>query len=59
MKDAGEIINPQDYLGVLELLNASVEYSEKAKDHVKLESVTSKLNVTIESFLGKIGIKRG
>jgi hypothetical protein len=59
MKDAGEAIDPKEYLGLLELLNASVDYSEKAKDHVKLESVTSKLNVKIESFMEKIGIKRG
>lgn len=59
MKDGGEKIDPQKYLGVLELLNGSVDFSEKATDHVKLESVTSKLNMTIESFLEKIGIKRG
>jgi hypothetical protein len=59
MKDDNKIIDPQKYIGLLELLNESIDYSEKANDHAKLESVTSKLNITIESFLEKIGIKRG
>jgi hypothetical protein len=59
MKDDNKIIDPQKYIGLLELLNESIDYSEKARDHAKLESVTSKLNITIESFLEKIGIKRG
>lgn len=59
MKDAGETIDPQNYVFLLELLNDSVDLSENAEDHVQLETVTSNLNVTIESFFGKIGIKRG
>ena len=59
MKDAGENIHPKDYLFLLDLINLSVDLSETARDHVKLESVTSKLNMTIEMFLEKIGIKKG
>ncbi len=59
MKEGGEKIDPQKYISVLKLLNASVDFSEKAEDHNKLESVTSKLNMTIENFLEKVGIKRG
>jgi hypothetical protein len=59
MKEGGKEIDPQDFLSVIELLNASVDFSEMAEDHKNLEVVTSKLNITIESFLEKIGIKRG
>ena len=59
MKEGGEKIDPQNYLSVIKLLNASIDFSEKAEDHKNLEAVTSKLNMTIENFLEKIGIKRG
>jgi len=59
MKNANEEVDPQSYVFLLELVNVSAEYSERAKDHQKLETVTSKLNITIESLFEQIGIHRG
>jgi len=59
MKQGGEEVDARKYLFVVELMDESVNLSEKAVDHIKLERVTSKLNITIEDLLEKLGIKRG
>lgn len=42
---------------ILKLINRSVDWSEKAQDHIELETVTSNMNLSIEKALTELGIQ--
>ncbi|MFM8330084.1 MAG: hypothetical protein ACKN9T_00155, partial [Candidatus Methylumidiphilus sp.] len=44
---------------VTKLFDASVDWSETAEDHYRLESITSVLNISIEKVLHELGVRRG
>ena len=59
MRNSGEIIDPSRLLWLTELADASVDWSEKANDHVTLEELTSPLNMNIFRFFEFLGIHYG
>ena len=59
MRDKGENTPPDKLIWLTDVLNKSVDWSEKAQDHVTLEQLTSQLNMNIERFLESFGIRRG
>src|ERR1700722_6876083 len=59
MRDRGQDTPPDKLLWLTDLLDHSVDWSRRARDHVKLEQLTSPLNMNMERFLSFFGIERG
>lgn len=59
MSDSGKDTLPEDLLWLTSLLDRSVDWSERAREHLELESMTSQLNMNIQSFLESFGIHQG
>jgi hypothetical protein len=59
MRDGSEKIDIDNLIWIPEVLNRSIDYSERAKDHILLESISSNLNQNIERFLASFNINRG
>ena len=59
MRDGGEKIDIDNLIWIPEVLNRSIDYSERAKDHILLESISSNLNQNIEMFFALFNINRG
>lgn len=59
MRDGGEDTPPEKLVWVTSLLDSSIDWSERAQDHMTLEQLTSQLNMNIESFMSSFGIRRG
>jgi hypothetical protein len=59
MRDDGKNTPPDKLIWLTDVLNKSVDWSEKAQDHVTLEQLSSQLNMNIERFLESFGIRRG
>lgn len=59
MRDGGKDTPVERLIWLTELLDRSVDWSQKATDHVVLEQITSQLNMNLERFLESFGIGRG
>jgi hypothetical protein len=59
MRDGGQNTPPEKLVWLTTLLDRSIDWSERAKDHVRLEQLTSQLNINIQSFMASFGIHRG
>lgn len=59
MRDGGQNTTPDKLLWLTGLLDRSIDWSERAQDHILLEQVTSQLNMNIQRFLSSFGIHRG
>ena len=59
MRDGGQDTPAEKLLWLTTLLDKSVDWSERAHDHVALESITSQLNMNIQRFMSSFGIHRG
>lgn len=59
MRDDGKNTPSEKLIWLTDLLNKSVDWSEKAQDHIILEQLTSQLNMNIEKFFESFGIRRG
>jgi hypothetical protein len=59
MRDKGHDTPPEELLWLTTLLDRSVDWSERAQDHLKLETITSQLNMNIQRFEASFGISRG
>jgi hypothetical protein len=59
MSESGQVVSPDRVIWLTQLLDRSVDWSEKAADHVVLERLTSKLNQNIEKLLSSFGVRRG
>ena len=59
MRDGGEDTPPEKLVWLTSLLDRSIDWSERAQDHVTLEQLTSQLNMNIQSFMSSFGIHRG
>jgi hypothetical protein len=59
MRDKGRNTSPDDLLWLTNLLDRSVDWSEKARDHVVLEGLTSQLNMNIQRFMASFHIYQG
>jgi hypothetical protein len=58
LRDNGEDTQAEDLVWLTDILNRSVDWSEKAKYHVALEQMSSPLNMNIETLLQSFGISR-
>jgi len=58
LRDAGQGTSPEDLVWVVEMINGSADWSERAPDQAELESITSYLNSNIERFLESLAISR-
>ncbi|MFI8609315.1 hypothetical protein ACIGFL_13470 [Pseudomonas sp. NPDC077649] len=59
MRDDGHKITAGQLTWLNDLLDRSIDWSEKSSDHIKFEQITSQLNDNIVSFLESFGIYRG
>ena len=59
MDSDGELPTHGSINFITQILDMSVEWSELAPDHVRLESIASNLNRSLESMLQEIGVRRG
>lgn len=59
MRDNGQNFDPSDLVWLTEVSDRSIDWSEKAQDHVVLEQLTSQLNMNILRFFESFGIHRG
>lgn len=59
MRDQGQAVSPMQVAELLPLSDRSVDWSELAPDHVRLEMATSTLNQSIERLLASLGVHRG
>ena len=59
MRDDGQDFDPSDLVWLTEVLASSIDWSEKAQDHVALEQLTSQLNMNILRFFDSFGIHHG
>lgn len=59
MRDNGQHTDPSDLIWLTQLSDRSVDWSERASDHVMLEASTSQLNMNILRFFESFGIRRG
>jgi hypothetical protein len=59
MAGSGEEPSQKSLNNVTALLDASVDWSEAADDHIRAESIASHLNRSIETVLGDLGVRRG
>ena len=58
MAKSGREPSVEDLSNVTALLDASVDWSEAAHDHVRLESIASNLNRSLEAVLSQLGVRR-
>jgi hypothetical protein len=59
MRDRGEDTPPDKLLWLTTLLDRSVQWSERASDHITFEGLTSQLNMNIERLLSSFRVFRG
>lgn len=59
MRDSGQDTAPEKLVWLTTLLDASIDWSEAAEDHIELEAATSQLNMNLRSFLQSFGIHAG
>ncbi|WP_046061071.1 hypothetical protein [Methylotuvimicrobium alcaliphilum] len=59
MRDNGKNTDPSDLVWLTQLSGGSIDWSERARDHVALEALTSQLNMNIFRFFESFGIHRG
>jgi hypothetical protein len=59
MRDGGEDTPPEKLVWLTSVADRSVDWSERATDHVVLEQLTSQLNMNIQRFFESFGIHRG
>ncbi|HBR5699228.1 TPA: hypothetical protein L9060_003844 [Klebsiella pneumoniae] len=59
MREGGEKIDINNLIWIPDFLNRSIDYSERAKDHILLESISGNLNRSIEIYLASFNINRG
>ena len=55
MKENGQ--QPDDLYWLSEMVNRSVDYSEKANDHYELEQITSNINMNIKKYFEYFGVR--
>lgn len=59
MRDDGINTDSSNLIWLTQLSDRSIDWSERASDHVKLEAVTSQLNMNILRFFESFGFNRG
>lgn len=59
MRESGENITAQDVDWLTRIVDSSIDWSEAADDHVKLEALASDVNADVESLFESFGIRRG
>lgn len=59
MRDNGDNTDPSDLIWLTQLSDGSIDWSERAHDHVVLEALTSQLNMNILRFFESFGVHRG
>lgn len=58
-RDKGEEIPERFLFGMVEMIDRSVDWSERAADRIPLEKLTSNLNLSIDNYLKYFGFYRG
>lgn len=59
LEERGRVTQPERLVWLTEIVNRSVDWSERAPDHRQLELETSQLNQNIDRFFQHFGLSRG
>jgi hypothetical protein len=59
MRDGGQDTPSEKLAWLTVLADRSIDWSQRASDHVVLEQLTSQLNINIIGFLESFGVRHG